>query len=235
MLKKGKDRSIDVKRTMTSLEKLTKRLAEEREGEERDYANLQYTWNKEILERSLPFIPKNATQAIGIGTFHGALEMALASHMKRVLCVDHESFLPKWKPDNAVFHRANIDSNEWELPEDTMFDVAYCVETIEHLLWSPIPLLKWMKTYSHISVISTPDDDEWPSMLINPWTRYQHFLNVPAASPGVASNPMPMHHCKQYKQDEFIELLDFVGFRVLEFFRVGEGRHQMCAIVQPRN
>ncbi len=233
-MKDKKDKPIDIKHTMSQLEKLTKRMANEREGEERDYAYLQYTWNKEILERALPFIPRQSRKAIGIGSFHGALEMALASHMDSVLAVDHESFLPKWKPDNVIFHRANIDSNEWELPEDTMFDVSFCIETIEHLLWSPLPLLKWMKTYSHVAVISTPDDDEWPAMQIRPWTRYQHFQNVPAAAPGVGSNPMPMHHCKQYKQDEFIEMLDFVGFRLIEFFRVGEGKHQMCAIVQPR-
>lgn len=233
-MKKDTVRPIDARRTMTNLEKLTKRLAEEKEGEARDYANLQYTWNKEILERALPFIPVGAEQAIGIGSFQGALEMSLAHHMKRVLCVDHESFLPEWKPTNVVFHRANMDSNEWELPEDTMFDVAFCIETIEHLLWSPLPLLTWMKTYAHVSIISTPDDDEWPAMQIRPWTRYQHFMNVPAAAPGVSGNPMPMHHCKQYKQDEFIEMLDFVGFRLIEFFRVGEGKHQMCAIVQPR-
>lgn len=231
-----KRKKLDKKQVMHYLDKHTQRLAAQKEGDDRDYAFLQYTWNKEILERSFDHIPKDAKKAIGIGSFHGALEMSLAPFMDKVLCVDHESFLPYWKADNVEFHQANIDSADWELPENEgMFDVAYCIETIEHLLWSPLPLLKWMKTYSHISVISTPDDDEWPAMDIRPWTRYQHFMNVPAAAPGVASNPRPMHHCKQYKQDEFIEMLDFVGFRVIEFFRVGDGKHQMCAIVQPRN
>lgn len=232
----SKRKELDKKHAMGHLEKVTQRLAREKQGDDRDYANLQYTWNKQILERSFDFIPKTATKAIGIGSFHGALEMALSPFMEEVWCVDHESFLPEWKPDNITFHQANIDSAEWELPEDKgMFDVAYCIETIEHLLWSPLPLLKWMKTYSHISVISTPDDDEWPKMDIRPWTRYQTFMNIPAAAPGVAGNPRPMHHCKQYKQDELIEMLDFVGFRVLEFFRVGDGGHQMCVVVQPRN
>jgi hypothetical protein len=225
---------IDHKRALANLERLTQRIADGQEGDARDYANLQYTWNKEILARALPFIPAGAKQAIGIGSFQGALEMALAPYMDRVLAVDHESFLPDWKPENVVFHRANIDSNEWELPEDTMFDVSFCIETIEHLLWSPLPLLTWMKTYSHVAIISTPDDAEWPAMPIRPWTRYTSFRNIPAAAPGVGSNPMPMHHCKQYKQAEFIEMLDFVGFRLVEFFRVGDGKHQMVAVVQPR-
>lgn len=236
-LHKKKDQQpkpIDSKKALAHLHKLTHRIANEQEGEARDYAHLQYTWNREIMERSVPFIPVGAKQAIGIGSFQGALEMSLAHFMDKVTCVDHESFLPDWKPENVVFHRANIDSNEWELPEDTMFDVAYFIETIEHLLWSPLPILKWMKTYSHVSVISTPDDAEWPPMLIRPWTRYTSFRNIPAAAPGVGSNPMPMHHCKQYTQAEFIEMLDFVGFRVIEFFRVGDGKHQMVAIVQPR-
>jgi hypothetical protein len=221
---------------LRSLEKYTNRLAAEKEGDERDYANLQHTWNKDILERAANYVPPEAKKIIGIGSFNGALEMAFSPYMEQIVCVDHESFLPKWKPSNLEFLQANLDSNEWKLPEDQgMFDMSFCIETIEHLLWSPLPLLTWMRTYSHIAVISTPDDDEWPKMQIRPWTRYQHFSHLPAAAPGVQGNPMPMHHCKQYKQAEFIEMLDFVGFRVLEFFRVGDGKHQMCAIVQPRN
>jgi hypothetical protein len=232
----GKKKKLDDKAVMSSLEKYTKRLADGHTGDAKDYANLQYTWNRDILERATKYIPDQASKIIGIGSFQGALEMALSPFMDEVIAVDHESFLPKWKPENVKFLQANIDSNDWKLPEDQgMFDMSFCIETIEHLLWSPLPLLTWMKTYSHISVISTPDDDEWPAMQIRPWTRYQHFSHLPSAAPGVQGNPMPMHHCKQYKQAEFIEMLDFVGFRVLEFFRVGEGKHQMCAIVQPRN
>lgn len=233
--KKDKKKKMDHKAIMAQLEKLTKRIADQHEGEARDYAYLQHTWNKDILERAISYIPPDTEKIIGIGSFQGALEMSLSPFVDKVVCVDHESFLPDWKPKNVEFMQANIDSNDWELPEDQgMYGVSFCIETIEHLLWSPLPLLTWMKTYSHIAVISTPDDEEWPKMQIRPWTRYQHFSHIPAAAPGVQGNPMPMHHCKQYKQAEFIEMLDFVGFRVLEFFRVGEGKHQMCAIVQPR-
>ncbi len=226
---------LDKKYVLNSLDKNTKKIARDQQGDAVDYAHLQYTWNKDILERAVDYIPASTDKMIGIGTFQGALELSLSPFFNKVVCVDHESYLPDWKPKNVEFLQANLDSNDWRLPEDQgMFDVAFCIETIEHLLWSPLPLLKWMKTYSHISVISTPDDVEWPSMAIRPWTRYQHFSSIPAASPGVAGNPEPMNHCKQYQQAEFIELLDFAGFRVLEFFRVGEGKHQMCAIVQPR-
>jgi len=43
-----------------------------------------------------------------------------------------------------------------------------------------------------------------------------------------------MTHCKQYTQVEFIELLDFCGFKVVELQRVGNGSHQMMAICSPR-
>lgn len=231
-----KKQKLDKKHVLQSLDKHTKRIAKEKEGDDAAYSHLQYTWNKDILERAVHYIPASTDKMIGIGTFQGALELSLAPFFNEVTCVDFESFLPSWRPDNVKFLQANLDSNDWELPEDKgMFDVAFCIETIEHLLWSPLPLLRWMKTYAHISVISTPDDIEWPMMKIRPWTRYQHFMNIPAAAPGVQGNPEPMNHCKQYKQAEFIELLDFSGFRVIEFFRVGEGKHQMCAIVQPRN
>lgn len=228
-------KKLDVSTAIRLLEKQTKKIAAAKNGDDADYAHLQHTWNKDILERAVQYIPTSADKMIGLGSFQGALELSMAPFFNQVTCVDFESFLPEWKPDNVRFYQANLDSNEWRLPEDEgMFDVAFCIETIEHFLWSPLPMLTWMKTYAHISVISTPDDKEWPAMAIRPWTRYQHFSNLPAAAPGVQGNPEPMNHCKQYTQAEFIELLDFVGFRVIEFFRVGEGKHQMCAIVQPR-
>ena len=233
-MKKSK---LDKSKALKQLKKHTERLAKEaKTPADKEYADLQYTWNEDVLARSVDYLTGDTKKAMGIGTFFGALEMSLAPMFNEVWAVDHKSYLPKWAPDNIHFHQADIDTNEWRLPEDLgMFDVVYFIETIEHLLWSPLPLLKWMKTYSHISVISTPDDIEWPPMEIRPWTRYQHFSNIPSAAPGVKGNPEPMNHCKQYTQAEFIEILDFVGFRVIEFFRTGEGNHQMVAIVQPRN
>ena len=43
-----------------------------------------------------------------------------------------------------------------------------------------------------------------------------------------------VEHIKQYKMSEFVELLGESGFRVIELVRVGEGKHQMLAICQPR-
>ncbi len=220
---------------LASLQAVTEKIAKQNKGSDADYANLQLTWNRDILERSFEYLPRVSNTAIGIGSFMGALEIALADDFKQVVCVDHKSYLPRWKPANVEFYKANIDTAGWKLPTPKeRFDVCYFIETIEHLLWSPVPLLKWMRENTHLGVISTPDDAEWPPMEIHPWTRYGHFSNIPPAAPGVKGNPLPMFHCKQYNQAEFIELLDFVGFRVLEFFRTGDGKHQMVAIVQPR-
>lgn len=230
------------------LKDVTLKIATQNKGDDADYAKLQYTWNEEILERSFDYIPKESKKMIGIGTFMGALEIALSENFETVVCVDHKSYLPKWKPKNLVFHKANIDAAGWKLPSarkktsdpssplapDERYDVCYFIETIEHLLWSPLPLLKWVHANSHLFVISTPDDAEWPAMEIHPWSRYQHFSSIPAVAPGLKGNPKPMFHTKQYTQTEFIEILDFVGFRVLEFFRTGDGKHQMVAICQPR-
>lgn len=228
-------KSQTTKQAVASLETATERLAKQNKGSDADYAQLQYTWNRDILERAHPYFPRVSKTAIGIGSFMGALEIAISPEFKTVTCVDHKSYLPLWRPKNLVFHRADIDTADWKLPTpDERFDVCFFIETIEHLLWSPLPLLQWMKQNCHLIVISTPDDAEWPAMEIHPWTRYGHFSTIPAASPGVEGNPLPMYHTKQYSQAEFIELLDTVGFRVLEFFRTGDGKHQMCAIAQPR-
>lgn len=243
MAKKHNKNSI-----LTKLQECTEKLAKSGKGSDADYANLQYTWNKDILERSYPYFPHVGNAAMGIGAFMGALEIAIADEFDKVVAVDHKSYLPKWKPKNVVFHKANIDTADWELPTnrkkgadtsaplapEERYDVCFFIETIEHLLWSPLPLLKWVHANTHLFVISTPDDAEWPPMEIHPWTRFQHFSNIPAASPGAKNNPLPMYHTKQYKQAEFMELLDSVGFRVIEFFRTGDGKHQMVAICQPR-
>ncbi len=226
---------LDKKAALISLKEFTDRAAKEGKSKgDSDYARLQYSWNKDILERSFDYIPTSANKLMGIGTFQGALEMSMAKFFDQVVCVDHKSYLPSWKPKNIKFHKANIDTGDWKLP-DEMYDICYLVETIEHLLWSPLPLLTWMKKHSHISVISTPDDAEWPEMPVQPWNRYQKYDQIPTAFPGAKGNPLPMFHCKQYTQAELIAMLDHVGFRVLEFFRTGEGKHQMVAIVQPKS
>lgn len=222
---------------LRDLKAMTKRLADESKLEsDADYAKLQLTWNHDILDRSLNYMPRESLKVMGIGSFLGTVEMALAPYNHEVTCVDFKSFLPKWKPKNVKFHKANVDSGDWKLPSipNERYDAIYFIETIEHLLWSPLPLLKWMQQNAHMVVISTPDDVEWPPMEVHPWTRYSSYKDIPTAAPGAKSNPLPMFHTKQYTQAELIEMLDFVGFRVNEFFRTGDGHHQMVAILQPR-
>jgi len=198
-----------------------------------EYTLLQATWNESVIKTSLPWMPTNRKRVLSLGAFIAAMEMSFKDYYDEIICVDHESYLPNWKPSNVSFHQADLDSSEWALPEN-FFDVCFMNEIIEHFLWSPIPLLKWVKNHSSLLVISTPDDAEWPPMT-QPWSRYQHFSAIPSAFPGAKGNPKPMFHTKQYKQAEFIELLDFCGFRLVDFCRVGEGHHQMLAICTPRS
>ncbi len=232
MTKKSKD--IALKSLVETTEKIAKK---QKVSTDADYANLQLSWNKDILEKSYDYFPRVSNKLMGIGSFMGALEISLSSEFKEIVCVDHKSYLPKGITKNIKFHKANIDTANWSLPSlkgEERYDVIYFIETIEHLLWSPLPLLKWVQQNCHLFVISTPDDNEWPAMEIHPWTRYQHWSKIPASSPGVKGNPKPMHHTKQYTQVEFMEILDYVGFRVIEFFRTGDGKHQMVAICQPK-
>ncbi len=237
MIKKQlQQKELDKKYVLESLGKLSAKLAKEKSGSAADYAKLQLTWNHDILARSLDYLPRESNRIMGIGSFYGTLEMALAPYAEEVVCVDFKNFLPRWHQKNIRFHKANIDTSTWNLPalKTGRYDAVYLIETIEHLLWSPLPLLKWVQQNSHMAVISTPDDDEWPPMEVHPWSHFQSYKSIPPAFPGAKSNPSPMFHTKQYKQTEFIEMLDHVGFRVNEFFRTGDGRHQMVAVVQPR-
>jgi hypothetical protein len=222
---------IDGTRVIERLNDYTRRVVES--NIHPDYSKLQLTWNIPIIKHVLKWIPPERDHLMGIGSFLGLLEFSFAEYFDRVTCVDHESFLPGFKPKNVHFHQVNLDSGSWKMP-DGLVDMCFMIETIEHLLWSPVPMLKWIHQNARILVISTPDNDEWPAMLPKAWIRYQHFREIPSASPGLAGNPEPMNHCKQYGQSEFIELLDFCGFRLLEFQRIGEGGHQMLAICAPR-
>jgi len=170
---------------------------------------------------------------LSIGSFLGLFEMAYANVFTEVVCVDQADFLVPFRPDNVTFHRADLDTADWTLPEGR-FNICFMVEILEHLLWSPVALLKWIQAHCDMLVITTPDDVEWPAMPIRTYTRYQHFSAIPSTSEGVRGNPEPLSHCKHYSQAEFVEFLDFCGFRIVELHRVGDGAHQMPAICTPR-
>lgn len=216
---------------LNRFEEVTEHIAQE--TAHRDYCLLQKTWNRDVIRYAGRYIRAGKAQtALSLGSFLGAFEIALSDVMSKVVAVDHECFLPLWRPQNVEFVAADLDGVDWHLPEEH-FDLCFMVEVLEHLLWSPLPLLKWISRHCGILVISTPDDREWPPME-SACARYGHFLNVPTASPGCRPNPNPMFHCKQYSQVEFMELLDFCGFRVLEFQRLTEHKHQMLLIAAPR-
>lgn len=198
------------------------------EGNHIEYCKLQTTWNIPIIKYISKYISSSSDNLLSLGTFLGVLEISLAKYFKHITYVDIEDFVPKWKPKNMVFHKSNLDSSEWKLPEK-IYDTCLMIELIEHLLWTPLPLLHWLQKRCKILVVTTPDDNEWEES-IYPWTRFGHFSRIPTPFPSCPSNPKPMFHCKQYQQSEFIELFTIAGFRLLEFQRIGIGGHQMLAI-----
>ena len=198
-----------------------------------EYCKIQREWNEPILRSLGKHVNLPANKMMVIGSFLGLTESALSPYYENIIGVDIENFHLPNLPQNIEFYQSDIDQSNWTLPED-FFDTVMMVEVLEHLLWSPVPLLKWIAKHCSTFVVTTPDDKEWPALNLKPYMRYCHFSTIPNAIPGAPSNPEPMTHCKQYTQVEFIELLDFCGFKVVELQRVGNGSHQMMAICSPR-
>ncbi len=198
----------------------------------KEYCELQMTWNYQVLTETLPFLKDSTEQsALSLGSFLAIMEMSLADVFSKIICVDQKNYIPEFAPKNIEYYEADLDSGNWVLPKGD-FKICYMIEILEHLLWSPIPLLKQLSKQVQYLAITTPDDREWPEMPIKPYIRYQHYSAIPSSYPGCVGNPEPMFHCKQYSQAEFIELLSFAGFRLISFSRVGCGGHQMFAICE---
>jgi hypothetical protein len=215
------------------LQKTARKLAEHCGHDE--YHQLQLTWTEDVWKIAAKYLPEQIDRCMDLGAFTGINSIALSTFSKEVIAVDHQSYLPDWIPPNVHFCEANVDSAEWEkqlIPGP--YQVCFMIEILEHLRWSPIPLLKWLNKHVHLLVITTPDDEEWPALEVHPWSQYTHYRYLPTAFPGCVGNPNPMFHVKQYKQHEFVELLSECNFRVLELNRVGNGRHQLLAVCVPR-
>jgi len=195
-----------------------------------EYHRLMLDWTIDLWSylnkylENLSFIP----HVLDIGCFTGVNSILLSQFSEFVTCIDCENYLPSWKPDNITFHQTNLDSGEWEI-SDQHYNICLMVEVLEHLKWSPIPLLKFLCSHVDLLFITTPDDEEWPSLKNHPWTHYTDYKYMPTAYKGCSGNPKPMFHVKQYKQHEFLELLSVCGFRVIELVRVGESKHQLLA------
>lgn len=201
-----------------------------------EYCVLQSTWNQKVVDISSRYVLDGSIgrdRALSLGSFLGLVEIAYAKVFQEVVCVDQDDYLAAFRPPNLSLHKADLDTSKWVMPEGR-FNICFMVEILEHFLWSPVALLKWIQANCDMLVITTPDDREWPALGAKPYMRHQHFSAIPGATGEVAGNPEPMSHCKQYTQEEFIELLSFCGFRLVEFQRVGSGSNQMLAVCTPR-
>lgn len=200
-----------------------------------EYHQIQLVWTSDVWKIAPKYFPEQLSRCLDIGAFTGINSIAFSSLAQEVIAMDQHSFLPDWLPPNIHFCEADIDTADWEgkIPAGP-YDVCFMVEVLEHLRWSPIPFLKWLNKHVNLLVITTPDDAEWPSIEIHPWSQFGHYRYIPTAFPGCTGNPSPMYHVKQYQQHEFVELLSECDFRVLELNRVGTGKHQLVAVCQPR-
>ena len=200
----------------------------------REYIELQKTWNEPILRYFSRWIPLYNGRVASIGSFLGGLEIGLSQNVEEIICCDIDNFLPVNIPLNLKFHKISLDTNNANMPKGK-FDVCFCIEVIEHLRYSPLPMLDWMRRNCKFVVISSPDDNEWPPVKDSYWTTKEHFTSIPLPTLGCEGNPIPMEHCKQYSQHELVELLDAVGFRIIEFQRVGSGGHQLLIMATPKD
>ena len=198
-----------------------------------EYHEISEVWNLDIWRYADKYLKGLSGNAIDIGAFTGFNSFCLSEYFDKVYSVDHVCYLPDDRPDNIEFVEADIDSYNYKLP-DEFFNACFMIEILEHLRWSPLPLLKWLSTHVGLLFITTPDDDEWPPLKDHAWVHGGHYSELPVAYESCEGNPIPMEHIKQYKMSEFVELLGESGFRVIELVRVGEGKHQMLAICQPR-
>jgi len=165
-----------------------------------EYIRLQKTWNLDILVQSLKWIlgeQIGRDNLLSIGPFMGFNEIVLADIFTSIHCCDIDNFLIKNNKNNIVFHQTNLDQYDWSLPEN-LFNFCCMVEVLEHLYWSPVPLLKKISKISKCLIITTPDDAEWAELEISSFSRFQKFDAIPNSFPGSSPNPFPMKHCKQY-------------------------------------
>ena len=138
---------------LDSYKELTSRAGHETEHKE--YCELQMTWNYQVLLHSSSYVVGdviNRNRLLSLGSFLGLAEMSYANIFKEVVCVDQDNFLASFKPDNLSFHQADLDSSSWTLPEGR-FDICFMVEILEHLFWSPVPLLKALQKKCDMLVI----------------------------------------------------------------------------------
>ena len=198
-----------------------------------EYHEISEVWNLDIWRHADEYLRHLSGNAMDIGAFTGFNSFCLSQYFDKVYSVDHVCYLPDDRPENIEFVQADIDTHDYRLP-DEFFNACFMIEILEHLRWSPLPLLKWLATHVGLLFITTPDDDEWPPLKDHEWVQKGHYSELPVATEGCEGNPIPMEHVKQYTMSEFVELLGECGFRVIELVRVGEGRHQMLAICQPR-
>ncbi|MCK4795100.1 MAG: methyltransferase domain-containing protein [Desulfobacteraceae bacterium] len=220
------------KRLVEKLDEVSNQLLKEF-PQHSEYIALQKSWNESVLRYFNRWLPPRGGRIVSIGSFLGAPEIVLSDEVREVVCCDLDDYLPIDRPANVSFNKISLDSDLMNLPEGH-FDACFCIEVLEHLRWSPMPLLQWVVQHCNFVLISTPDNKEWPPVKNAPWTTTKHFSRIPFATAESTGNPKPMEHCKQYSQTEFIDLLDQAGFRVIELQRIGEGGHQMLALASPR-
>lgn len=199
----------------------------------KEYHEISKVWNTDVWMHANRYLNSNYNNALDLGAFTGFNSILLSRICKNVYSLDHECYLPKDKPKNIDFVKSNIDTVDYNIP-DINIDVCFMIEILEHLRWSPIPLLKTLSTQVKLLFITTPDDEEWPPLEDHEWVHKCHYRDIPVAFEGCEGNPLPMNHVKQYKSSEFVELLEECGFRINELVRIGEGKHQLLAICQPK-
>ena len=196
-----------------------------------EYLKYSLGWHY-ILAPKLLELPE-VKEVLDVGALFGTMSIFLAKKGKQVTAVD--GYVDKI-PDklklkyNLNFIFTNLESEIYPPFPENKFDLVLMSEILEHLNYNPVSALllirKTLKPGGYL-VITTPDDRDYPAVPKGPLARFCHHLKIPIWRKGGKRQSFP--HTKQYRYQEFLELLGNCGFSTQEFCKYEhEGIHMLA-------
>lgn len=210
---------------------IMEKYREFRKNDPEEYLQYSRGWHYLIFQ----YIEKYRTgaYALDIGALFGVTSVFLSRIGMNVTALDgYADEIPdeiKSKYDLS-FIFANLEhTNRIPLFND-FFDMVIMSEVLEHLNYSPIPVLLTLRNAMKadgVLIINTPDDREYPDVPEGPVARNCHHLDIPIWEKDAPRQAFP--HSKQYLYKEFVELLENCGFKIREFIKFRyEGLHMLA-------
>jgi len=202
-----------------------------REDDPSEYLEYSKGWHYILAEKLLKH--KNAKKVLDIGALFGTMSVFLSKNGLQVTSLD--GYVDEIPDDiklkyNLAFIFANLETEIYPPLPECYFDLVVMSEILEHLNYNPIPVLLMIrKTLNRDGylIINTPDDETYPQIQDGPVARRVHYFDIPLYKNGLPRQSFP--HSKQYKLDEFQNLLTDCGFKIKELSKFEyEGIHMLA-------